>query len=72
MEIADNIKRIRQLRHKTQAEVAEESGILLDTYRQIEQGRIKEMGVFKAAAIAEALGVSITDLLSNSESRSVT
>ena len=48
---------------KSQREIADMARISLDTLRKIEQGRVSDPGVFKVAAIASVLDLSLDDLV---------
>jgi transcriptional regulator with XRE-family HTH domain len=59
----DNLKRLRELKNLTQAEVAEKSGISRVYYLQLEKGyRGKKLPVTLAARIARVLDCSIDEL----------
>ncbi len=63
-DFGSNLKRIRQEKEMTQMEVAVKSGLPLGTVVRIEAGGVNPR-VDTADKIATALGVSITDLLSD-------
>lgn len=65
VELGHAIQSARKSKRRSQREIANEADVPLDTLRRIEQGRIANPGVFTIAAIAAALGISLSRLVSN-------
>lgn len=63
MKIGKNIKKYRQQKNITQLELSEKTGIGYRTIQDYESGTIKEPTVTKLQSIADALNVSIFDLM---------
>jgi transcriptional regulator with XRE-family HTH domain len=57
---------LRQARGpRSMAEVAAASGVPVETLRKIETGRIATPAFFTVAALAEAVGVSLAEVVTN-------
>ncbi len=61
--IGENIKKLRIKQGLTQDDLAKKTGLKYSTFAKIEGGFVKKPGVQMAAKIAQALGVSIEDLM---------
>ena len=57
------IRRLRERRHLTQAELAQKAKVTQGYISQLEAGTKKELGAKVALRLAEALGVPVTELL---------
>lgn len=53
----------RRERCRTQADLASAAGVGLETLRKLEQGRTSHPSVFRVAALATALGVTVDELI---------
>lgn len=62
-DIGKNIKKLRNKLGLSQEEFAQKSGVKYTTLTKIESSVIKKPSVMVMAQIAEALGVSIEDLI---------
>jgi transcriptional regulator with XRE-family HTH domain len=60
-----NLKKIRELREMTQAELADKSGVNVRMIQHYEQGTkdIKKSNVITALSLSEALGCDIREIL---------
>ena len=61
--IGENIKKLRIKQGLTQDDFVKKTGLKYSTFAKIEGGFVKKPGVQMVAAIANALGVSIEDLM---------
>jgi transcriptional regulator with XRE-family HTH domain len=62
-ELGRRIERLAARRHKHLDEIAEASGVSLETIYRISTGRITDPRVSTLSALAEALGVPVTKLI---------
>ncbi|NHI19447.1 DUF488 family protein [Phycicoccus endophyticus] len=61
--LGSGIAQARWERGITQGELATASGVGLETLRKLEQGHVEQPGVFRIAAIADALEMAVDSLL---------
>jgi transcriptional regulator with XRE-family HTH domain len=61
--LASNIKKLRQKAGLSQDQLARKAGIPYSTYLKIESGYTSSPSIQAVASIAEALGVSIDELV---------
>ena len=61
--VGPKLKQLREARGLTQSRLAREAGVSLGIVRQLEQGTVASPTVRIALALADALGVSIGDLV---------
>jgi transcriptional regulator with XRE-family HTH domain len=66
-EVGRHLRSARQQRGLTQHELAQRSGLRLDTLRSIEQGRTPNPGVYTVLDLAEALEMTVDELLTASD-----
>ena len=59
-QIASEIRRFRQARQLTQAELAAQAGITRTTLNQLENGVVGELGVRKLQAVLDQLGLELS------------
>ncbi|CCH74671.1 hypothetical protein BN11_4690003 [Nostocoides australiense Ben110] len=57
------IAKFRREHSLTQAQLATAAGVGLESLRKLEQGHVDQPGVFRIADIADALGVTVHQLL---------
>jgi|APGre2960657373_1045057.scaffolds.fasta_scaffold277375_1 transcriptional regulator with XRE-family HTH domain len=62
-ELGRRIERLAARRHKHLDEIAEASGVSLETIYRISTGRISDPRVSTLSALAEALGVPVSKLI---------
>lgn len=61
--LADSVRLARKMAKLSQESLAHQSGLSLNTLRNIEGGRTVEPGVFTIVAVAAALKIPVCDLL---------
>lgn len=61
--LADAMRRARKTASMSQQSLAESAAISIGTVRNIEQGAVKDPGLFEIVAIAQALGVPVSEFL---------
>jgi transcriptional regulator with XRE-family HTH domain len=66
MTVGENIKRLRETKNMTQESLAQKLGVTSSNISQIESGE-RGLSIDKAVLIADALGVSLMDLLEDKE-----
>lgn len=59
-QIGSEIKRFRQARHLTQAQLAAKAGITRTTLNQLENGAVGDLGVRKILAVLDQLGLELS------------
>lgn len=60
--IGKNLKKAREKKHLTQAEVAEKSGVSVNHYAKLERGETTP-GIDTLASVIKAIGVKSSDIL---------
>ena len=68
-DLGQALQTARTDKRKSQSQVASDAGIPVDTLRRIEQGQVANPGVFTVAAIADALGRSVSYFVKRPERR---
>lgn len=66
MTVGENIKRIREAKGMTQEDLAQMLGVTSSNVSQIESGE-RGLSIEKGVLIADALGVSLMELLEDKE-----
>jgi transcriptional regulator with XRE-family HTH domain len=61
--LAENLKRLRKARNLTQQKLAQEAGVSLIVVTKVEQGFTKDPAMSSLVKLADALSVSIDDLI---------
>jgi transcriptional regulator with XRE-family HTH domain len=61
--LAENLKRLRKARNLTQQKLAQEAGVSLIVVTKVEQGFTKDPAMSSLVKLADALGVSIDDMI---------
>ena len=67
MNFSENLANVRRSKNLTQAEIARQAGIPVRSYQRYESGE-QEPTLSKLTAIADALGVSIDELVGRNSS----
>ena len=65
MTLGENVRHFRETTKKTREELAVESGVSYGSLVKIELGQVPDPKVSTVEKLANALGVSVTDLLSS-------
>lgn len=68
-DLGQALQTARTDKRKSQSQVASDAGLPVDTLRRIEQGQVANPGVFTVAAIADALGRSVSHFVKRPERR---
>lgn len=63
-QVSDRVRRLRKEQGITQEEVARRAGLTLNSYGDIERGHVRDPHLSSLEAIAQALGVSVQELVS--------